>query len=140
MERMEKVIEPPAAPPSSSRDIAVRVTDETLGGANVRFVERGGEVHVSVRTADAELAQTLRGELNDFVGKLEHGGIQAEVWRPGSDASYSQSHSQNGSTDQDSSGRHQAGSGDREQGERNQQKPRWVEELEAFMEKNKATQ
>ena len=32
------------------------------------------------------MAQTLRGGLNEFAGRMEHAGIRAEVWRPGADA------------------------------------------------------
>ena len=47
--RMQQVLEMPAVPQSSSRDITVRVPDATERGMDVRFVERGGEVRV-VRT------------------------------------------------------------------------------------------
>ncbi len=132
--RMDYVTERPAAPTSSSRDITVRVPDATERGTDVRFVERGGEVHVSVRTADAELAQTLRGGLHDFVGRLDHSGIQAEVWTPASNASSSQNNSQNQShnqtTDHESFGRNQPGSQDRGDDRQEAKTPRWVEELE----------
>ena len=62
----EPATEHPAAQPTSSRDITVRIPDDTERGTNVRFVERGSEVHVSVRTGDSELAQMLRGGLGDL--------------------------------------------------------------------------
>jgi hypothetical protein len=130
--RMEHLMEPPT-PASSGHDITVRIPDATEHGAAVRFVERGGEVHVSVRTADAEMAQTLRNGLNDLVGRLEHGGISAQVWRPGSDTPSSQSDSQNQPSGQKGSsgeGRNQSGSQGREQDQADEKKPRWVEELE----------
>jgi hypothetical protein len=128
--RMDHIPEPQAAPAGSPRDITVRIPDDTDRGTDVRFVERGGEVRVSVRTGDTELAQTLRGGLPEFVGRMEHSGIQAEVWSPGSDASPQQNHSQNQFTDQESSGRNHSGSQDREEERREGNKPRWVEELE----------
>ncbi|MGD1094779.1 MAG: hypothetical protein ABSB35_22655 [Bryobacteraceae bacterium] len=128
--RIEHVIDPPATPPSASHDITVRVPDATERGMDVRFVERAGEVRVSVRTGDGELAQTLRSGLNDFVGRLEQGGIRAEVWRPGSDASSSQSDSQDQPADQRGSGRNQSGTQDREEQQTRGRKPAWVEELE----------
>jgi len=128
---VEPATEPPAAQPGSSRDITVRIPDATDRGTNVRFVERGSEVHVSVRTGDSELAQTLRSGLSDLTARLQHTGIQAEVWRPSSDSS--QSDSQNASPDnpRDSGGgRNQSGAQRDGQDQSSQNKPQWVEELE----------
>ncbi len=142
--RMEQVIEPPpAAAPGSSHDITVRVPDATERGTDVRFVERGGEIHVSVRTGDNELAQTLRGGLNDFVSKLEHSGMHTEVWQPGSDAQNPQNdpRQQQGDSRGDQrgfgSGRNHAGSQDRQDGQKDSKKPRWVEELETVRQTSK---
>jgi len=129
---MDKVTEPPAAPPSGNHDITIRIPDATDQGTAVRFVERAGEVHVSVRTGDAEMAQTLRGGLNDLVNRLEDDGIRTQVWQPGSDASSSQSDSHHPFADPDGSrggGQQSSGSNSgQESSQRN--KPRWVEELE----------
>ena len=134
--RAEPVNSPPAASSGSSRDFTVRIPDATDRGTNIRFVERGSEVHVSVRTADSELAQVLRGGLNDLAGRLQHSGVQAEVWRPGSDSPHgnSQDASQDGSADPRGFGgrRNQSGTGRDGQDQPNQDKPRWVEELESF--------
>jgi hypothetical protein len=134
--RAEPVTEPPAAPASSNRDFTVRIPDATDRGTNVRFVERGSEVHVSVRTGDEELAQMLRGGLSDLTGRLQHGGLQAEVWRPGADPSQSdpqnQSDSQNQAGDPNGSAgrRNQSGAQRDGQDQPSENKPRWVEELE----------
>ena len=74
--------EPPAAPPTSTHDIRVRVPDNNGGSTQVRFVESGGEVRVSVRTADEGLAQNLRTHLNDLTQRLSDGGMPAEIWKP----------------------------------------------------------
>lgn len=130
--RAEPVSSPPAASSGSSRDFTVRIPDLTDRGTNVRFVERGTEVHVSVRTGDTELAQLLRGGLGDLSGKLQHAGVQAEVWRPGSDASHTDSQPQS-SDPRDSGGRrNQSGAQRDEQDQPSEDKPRWVEELESF--------
>jgi len=94
---------------------------------------------VMVRTSDAEMAQTLRGGLSDFVGRMEHTGIRAEVWRPGPDAAQSQADSQNQQFEQHSdsggsgSGKNQHGSQEREDSRQQADKPRWVEELETSL-------
>jgi hypothetical protein len=130
--RAEPVANPPAAPSSSSRDFTVRIPDATDRGTNVRFVERGSEVHVSVRTSDSELAQLLRGGLGDLTGRLQHSGVQAEVWRPGSDASHSDSQSQSSESKDQGGRRNQSGAQRDGQDQPNEDKPRWVEELESF--------
>ncbi len=90
--QMDRVIDPPAAAPKTNNDITVRIPDSTGQGTAVRFVERAGEIHVSVRTSDVEMAQSLRGGLNDLVNHLEDGGIRTEVWQPGSASNASTSH------------------------------------------------
>jgi hypothetical protein len=130
--RVEPVLEMPSAPAGSSRDITVRVSDATEKPTDIRFVERNGEVHVSVRSADSEVAQTLRSGLNDLAGRLESKGIQTEVWRPGAESSSSPNDSHHSSADPDGSA-HGGGQGGSQNGRRhpqNQPKPRWVEELE----------
>lgn len=129
--RMERVIEPPPAPPTSSRDIRVQVPDNNGGSTQVRFVESGGEVRVSVRTADQALAQNLRSHLNDLSQRLADGGMPAEIWKPSANAASSQN-------DPNSTGRDGRGSGGQEPGQggqqdRRQQRPAWIEEMEASL-------
>jgi len=138
----ENWIEPPEAAPTSSHDITVHVPDATDRGTSVRFVDRGGEIHVSVRTGDTELAQTLRSGLSDFVERLDHTGLRAEVWRAGPEAAASQNDAQNHSQNeaksnsqdnqgnQSGSGRNSSGSQGRDGERQNPNRPRWVEELE----------
>jgi hypothetical protein len=134
--RMERVIEPPAASPTSSHDIRVRVPDNNGGSTQVRFLESGGEVRVSVRTTDAGLAQNLRSHLNDLSQHLAEGGIPAEIWKPASSAASSQNdqhqpdHEGRDSSGQDSGGR--SGSQDDPQ-DPQQKRPAWLEEMEASL-------
>ncbi len=131
--RMDQVLEAPPAPSSGNHDITIRIPDATADqGTAVRFVERAGEVHVSVRTSDTDLAQTLRGGLNDLVTRLEDGGIRTQVWQPGADASTSQNNSQHPFADADgSSGRQYSSGSNSEQEPQQHNHPRWVEELES---------
>jgi len=70
----------PAALPAS-RDVSLHLAN---GGSSVdiRMAERGGEIKVTVHTPDHDLANFLRSDLPDLVGKLRQSGVQAEVWRP----------------------------------------------------------
>jgi hypothetical protein len=130
--RMERVIEPPAAPPTSANDIRVRVPDNNGGSTQVRFVESGGEVRVSVRTADEGLAQNLRTHLNDLTQRLAEGGIPAEIWKPGSAAASSQNNQQQPDREGRGSGGQQSG-GQGGQQDRQQKRPAWLEEMDASL-------
>jgi hypothetical protein len=72
----------PAPAAGQARNFQFRVSE---GGkrVDVRLTERGGEVHVSVRTPDAKLAGALREDLPVLSAKLEQSGFRAETWRPG---------------------------------------------------------
>jgi hypothetical protein len=129
----ESVIEPPAAPPTSSHDIRVQMPDNNGGSTQVRFVESGGEVRVSVRTADDGLAQNLRTHLNDLTQRLSDGGTPAEIWKPASNAASSQNDSQQ-PQQQDSRGSGGQGSGGQNgQQDQQQKRPAWLDEMEASL-------
>lgn len=98
----------PAAQPVS-RDVSWHLADGE-NRVDVRMAERAGEIRVTVHTPDRELAESLRADLPDLVGKLRQNGVQAESWRPaaaapdagrrgGSDASSSQEHALGGRRD-----------------------------------------
>jgi len=130
--RTERILEPPPAPPTSANDIRVRVPDNNGGSTQVRFLESGGEVRVSVRTADAELAQNLRGHLNDLTQRLADGGIPAEIWKPGSAASSSQNNQPQPDRDGRGSGGQQPG-GQGGQQNHQEKRPAWLEQMEASL-------
>lgn len=105
------VVEPPepAAQPVS-RDVSLHLADGE-SSVDIRMAERAGEIRVTVHTPDRDLANSLRADLPDLVGKLRQSGFQAEVWRPaaatqsdagrrsGSDAAPSQERSPGGRRD-----------------------------------------
>jgi hypothetical protein len=49
---------------------------------DVRLVDRGGELHVSVKAGDAELAQTLQEHMPELTSRLDAERLTAEVWLP----------------------------------------------------------
>lgn len=81
--------QPPASDPHPSplapRDISLRLRAAETS-VDVQFVERQGQVHVSVHTPDGELATALRQDLGSLVDHLQHTGYQAETWTPASPA------------------------------------------------------
>jgi hypothetical protein len=79
----------PVKPAPVARDLRF----ELSGGdrkVEVRLTDRGGEVHVAVRTGDAQLAGDLREDLPALAARLEQGGFRAETWRPGQDGATEQ--------------------------------------------------
>lgn len=104
-------IEPPqtAAQPAS-RDVSLHLADGE-SSVDIRMAERAGEIRVTVHTPDHDLADALRADLPDLVGKLRQSGFQAEAWRPaaatqsdagrrsGSEGAPSQEHSPGGRRD-----------------------------------------
>jgi hypothetical protein len=134
--RLEQVLEARSAPPANPSDFMVRIADAERG-TDIRFVERAGEVHVSVRTADTTMAQTLRSGLTDFSARLEQGGIKAEMWRPGSGDAENRGHQDdNGrkSGDQRSAQRDRQAAA-QEDSQRDSKKPKWVEAMELSIER-----
>ena len=75
----------PAAQPVS-RDVSLHLADGE-SSVDIRMAERAGEIRVTVHTPDRDLANSLRADLPDLVGKLRQSGFQAEAWRPASTAS-----------------------------------------------------
>lgn len=117
-----------------ARDISVRLSNDNRPSVDLRVVERNGELHVAVRAADAGMTNALRNNLSELNGRLDHSGFQTEMWTPASaESSLADPKSKHGADGKDHpQGRGSGGNaGDgREQKHRDQQQPRWVEELE----------
>jgi hypothetical protein len=69
------------------RELSLQISSAGDQKVDVRLVERAGEVHVSVRTPDAELAHEMRQELGSLTGKLAQSGFGAEQFTPPSSGS-----------------------------------------------------
>lgn len=81
--------EPPSQP--ASHDVSLHLADGR-GGVDIRMAERAGEIRVTVHTPDRDLANSLRADLPDLVGKLRQNGYQAEAWRPAAAAQANAGH------------------------------------------------
>ena len=70
--------------PSSEpvRNLLLQLKGEDNRRVDVRLVDRGGELHVSVKAGDAELAQTLQEHMPELTSRLDAERLTAEVWLP----------------------------------------------------------
>ncbi len=140
------------AAPQPIREISMVVPrqvsqDRRPESVEVKVLERAGQVHVAVRSADPQLNRSLGEGLGELVANLESRGYSAETWRPQSqgtahaalaavaDGPAQQMQAGGGSESFQESGRgHHGGTGDESSGQqrRGQQddRPRWLEMLE----------
>lgn len=73
--------------PQPLRELSMLVPGQGSGDreperVEVRVVERAGQVHVAVRSADARLNQSLAENLGELVANLENRGYATETWKP----------------------------------------------------------
>jgi len=126
------------APKTSAplKDLSVQVRQSSQESVELRVVEREGELHIAVRTGDADLAHGLRQGLPELVDRLDQGGFRTEAWRPAGVVSApepsSQAHSRS-SDSRNADSQSQPGWSQQERGQRDHNqsnRPKWVEELE----------
>ena len=73
---------PPPAQAATAHDIKLEVGGAGEPRVEVRVTERGGDVHVAVRTPDSRLAGDLREDLPALATRLEQSGFHATTWQP----------------------------------------------------------
>ena len=108
----------------------------------IRMVQRGADIQVSVRTPDTQLSQALRQDLGKLASGLDQAGFRTETWRPvvtgvaaPSSTAANQDFSQNAARrdasnpDSRSGGNEGRGAGDQRRRQQDD-RPRWVAELE----------
>ncbi len=135
----------PLTPASPLTEISVTIpiarpdasTDDRVA---IRMVQQGAEIHVSVRTPDTQLAESLRQDLGKLSTGLDQAGFHTETWRPTAVNAAAQSNdnphreTSQGSANRDGNGQNAGSGGQSASGEqrRRQQdeRPRWVAELE----------
>ena len=125
----------PQAQPA--RQISLKLTGDDSSKVTVDLSERAGKVQVSVRTADPELAKSLRGDLGDLVGRLESKGFKTEAWVPTASRHTPAAAPEQSGSSNSQSGERQGGSGtDQRQGRQGQngsnqrQQARWKAQIE----------
>ena len=120
------------------KDLSVQVKQPNQESVELRVVEHEGEIHVAVRTGDADLAHGLRQGLPELVDHLDQGGFRSEAWRPSGVVSAPEPSSQaqsksSESRNADSQSQSQSGWSQQDRGQRDHNqsnRPQWVEELE----------
>lgn len=140
----------PATPAQSSgavKEIAVRIATPQSPAVDVHLVERGGQLQVSVRTADGGLQTSLRQDLPTLVSSLERAGYRAETFtghegtsQPLAVGTSAQTNSQDGRQESGSGSRggnsgdsQNSGGGQQQDSQKQGRDPRsqkWIEELE----------
>jgi hypothetical protein len=71
----------PVSRPPQSIDLKVQGTDNSE--VDVRISQRAGEVQMTVRTPDSDLADSLRQHLPELSDRLAQSGVQGDIWHPG---------------------------------------------------------
>ena len=69
------------AAPGAANSISLKV-ESLNSGVDIKLMERGGVIQVSVRTADRELTGDIRGRLNELVDSLAGKGYETRTWTP----------------------------------------------------------
>lgn len=132
----------PALPGGPAQEIAVRITRPDSPSVDVHFVERAGQVQVSVRTPDSGLQVSLRQDLGTLVSSLERSGYRTETLTApggtqtvtgaspsgaqGGAQNHRESSSGNGGQDSQNPGAQH----NQQQRSRDQRPQKWIEELE----------
>jgi hypothetical protein len=127
-----------AAPPSrtgAAQEITIRIEQPDASPVDLRVVERAGQVHVDVRTPDATMQTSLRGDLGTLTNSLQRAGYQTEIFTPSATVGRATSGAQTSNrNDHQDSPQNRGGSGDSSEGRRQQQQQKrsstWLEELE----------
>jgi hypothetical protein len=125
----------PAAHSSEARTISLRLADTGEQQIDLKVTDRGGDVKVAVRTADVDLAGSLRDNLGDLVHKLEQSGFRAESWHSAQPSSPTAGHRDPQSDGESFHGQdqrqdqHQAGDG-RQRKQQERDRIHWMQEIE----------
>ncbi len=135
-----------AEPETTGQNEAVRNVRLQLAGDNnqrvdIRLVDVGGEMRVSVRAGDTKLAQTLQEHIPDLSNRLNQQSVRAEIWSPRTENA-SQSGGANAGG-QFTRGGDTPGQGGQQQrqgnGRQQQNQPDWVDEFENYSSRTTTT-
>jgi hypothetical protein len=125
---------PPAGP---MKEISMSVEAPEGPKVDIRIVQHAGDLRIAVKSADNDTTQGLRHGLSDLANRLNETGYHAETWRPGQQATLTESASASGDLSNRSSSdgsQSHSGSSSQNRGQRDNNpsnRPRWIQELES---------
>jgi len=64
------------------REISFQSSSPDAGAVKVQIIDRGGDVRISVRSADPNLTHALQRDVGQLVTKLDHSGYETKSWNP----------------------------------------------------------
>lgn len=76
------IAEPAPTPSLRSQNIDLKIPGADNSQVDVRVSQRAGDVQVTVRTPDGELAQSLRQHLPELSDRLSQSGASGNIWQP----------------------------------------------------------
>jgi hypothetical protein len=133
--KVTDVSEPEAPIAQPLKTVQVQITGADNQRIDLRLMEKGGALTMTVRSADGTLTKALQENLPELSSKLNDQQIRAEWWKPDNqtpgqpqkpDSSNTARDGNSGGTqDQANQGRSNSG----QQGGRGARQPDWVEEL-----------
>ncbi len=114
------------------RNVHMQLVSDDNRRVDVRLIDRGGELHVSVKSADTALTQNLQDHLPDLTARLDKQHMQTEVWVPkAAEPTKADGGNTNGSLSDPNARSYSSNSEGRKEG-RQQRKPDWVDALENY--------
>jgi hypothetical protein len=118
---------PQAAQNEPVRNVHMQLSGDDNQHVDVKLVDRGGELRVSVKAGDTNLAQSLQDHMPELTTRLDQQRFRTEVWSPREPAP-SQSHTS--SSGRGSSSSNSDGNSGRRQNRQQKERPEWLDELE----------
>jgi hypothetical protein len=131
--RSADVDQTPAAGASATavRDVQLQVVGSDNQRVDVRVMDRGGELRVSVRADDPSLVRSLQDNVADLSTRLDQAHFQSEVWTPRTQAiGQTDSANTNGRTFSNGGETFGRDGQGQQQNGRQQQQPSWVDDFE----------
>ncbi|MBV8829426.1 MAG: hypothetical protein JO108_09405 [Acidobacteriaceae bacterium] len=136
----EPDLEPELSSNSSINHVQVQLQGDNNQRVDVRLVDNNGELRVSVRTSDANLAQSLGERIPELTSRLDSQRLHSEVWTPGASpqgrtesSATSFSNSQSGNSSASNYSSNSGGQGNNSRGQNgNPNQPDWLDELEGL--------
>ena len=114
------------------RSAHVQITGSDNQRVDIRLLERGGALSVSVRSGDSNLTKALQEHTPELNRQLSADRFKADIWTP---SSQKQSQDRNGSGEQPRDRRNDGGPNDeqskKDQKQNQQQDPSWVTAFES---------